>query len=821
MLVSKNWLKEYVFLPDSLDPKELALKLKLTTVEVEGITTQGEYLDHVVVGVVKKVEKHPSADRLHVCQVNIGNEEVQIVCGGSNVVEGMKVALGKIGAKVLWHGEGEPVVLAETKIRGVESFGMICGADEIGLSEMFPKKDEKEILDLSHLKDKPGTPLKQALQLDDVIFEIDNKSMTHRPDLWGHMGLAREIAAIDRKELRELNPPIVKPGKKDVIAVDVQEEGLCHRYMGVVLSGIEVKPSPEYIQKRLLAVGVRPINNIVDITNYVMLDIGQPLHAFDAEKILHVDGKQGVKHLIVRLATEGEKLSGLDGKVYTLTRDMLVIASEEKALAVAGVIGSEESSVTNETTTIILESANFAASSVRKTSQALNIRTESSSRFEKTLDPTLCELALRRAVQLLQEVCPTVEVVSNIIDQKHFSINQGPIILSLDTVAKKIGIEIEKKTVLDILTRLGFLVKEKKNILLVTVPTWRATKDIVLPEDLIEEIARVYGYEQIPATLPAFSIIPPVQDDVHAAERKIRAVLSQTKHFSEVYNYSFVSREWAMKIEGNTDHYLELDNPIAKDRPLLRRSLTLGLLENVESNLHRFDRVALFELGRVYKTEEAGERATPNGDELLPRQPRILGIIFAQKGVSVPFTAVSDALHAMFHRLGIAFSLEKNAHQVSYLHTGRMAHIIVGEQVVGYVAELHPAMQERIGVSERVAVAEIDIDHLVVTLAARVSTQYIPVAEYPTITRDIACVVDESVQHAQMHALLRSADSLIAAVELFDIYRGTHISAGKKSMGYRVVYQSHDRTLEALEVDKIHASVVKKLVKTFGATIRE
>lgn len=820
MLVSKNWLKEYVFLPDSLDPKELALKLKLTTVEVEGITVQGEYLENVVVGLVKKVEKHPSADRLQVCQVNIGNEEVQIVCGGSNVAEGMKVALGKIGAKVLWHGEGGPVVLAETKIRGVESFGMICGADEIGLGDAFPKKDEKEILDLSHLDAKAGTPLKQALQLDDVIFEIDNKSMTHRPDLWGHLGLAREIAAIDRKELHLPNPPIVKPGKKGVIAVDVEGETLCHRYMGVVLSGIDVQPSPEHIQKRLRAVGIRPINNIVDITNYVMLDIGQPLHAFDAEKVVGVTEQKGVKNIIVRAAKEGEVLRALDGKEYTLTPEMLVIASEEKALAVAGVIGGEESSVTGDTKTIILESANFAASSVRKTSQTLNVRTESSSRFEKTLDPTLCELALRRAVQLIQDVCPDVEVMSNVIDKKQVTLIPTTITITLQTIINKIGVAIEKKMVIDMLTRLGFSLKEKKDVFFVTVPTWRATKDVLLPEDLIEEIARLYGYEQIPATLPTFPITPPVLDEAHIIERKIRSVLSEGKNFSEVYNYSFVSREWAVQIEGNVDHYLELDNPIAKDRPLLRRTLIHGLLENVESNLHRCDRVALFELGRVYRTEEAGERATPNGDELLPRQPRMLGLVFAQKGVSVPFTVASDALHTLFHTLGIEFSLEKNTSDVSYLHTGRIAHIMVGGQLVGRIAELHPAVQERIGISLRVAFVELDIDRLVAH-AVRKPAHYGAVPEYPAIARDIACVVEASVQHADVYTLLRFADPLITDVELFDIYRGTHIEAGKKSMGYRVVYRSDARTLEASEVDKIHAEVTKKLVKKFSATIRE
>lgn len=817
MLISKNWLKDYVFLTDSFDPAELALKLKLTTVEVEGITTQGEYLDNVVVGLVKKAEKHPSADRLHVCQVHIGNEEVQVVCGGSNVVEGMKVALGKIGAKVLWHGEGEPVVLAETKIRGVASFGMICGADEIGLGERFPKKDEKEILDLSHLKHKPGTPLKQALQLDDVIFEIDNKSMTHRPDLWGHLGLAREIAAIYRKELILPKPAAVKAGKSRTLSVDVVEKTLCPRYMGVIIDNVTIQPSPTHIQERLLSVGIRPINNIVDITNYVMLDLGQPLHAFDASRVMV--GKEAVHaHLTVRLAEEGETIHTLDGKEYALSEEMLVIASAEKPLAIAGVMGGEESGVTDGTKTIILESANFNAVSVRKAAQAVNLRTESSSRFEKTLDPHLSDLALRCAVEMIVAACPGAVVASNIVDEKNFIMSQGPIILPLEVVEKKIGIAIDKKTILDILGRLGFTVKEKKNVLSVIVPTWRASKDVVAKEDLIEEIARMYGYDHIPATLPEFSIAPPLQYPAHRCARVLRTVLSQELQCAEVYNYSFVSREWIQHIGLDASAHIELDNPIAKDRPLLRRTLLAGLLENVEENMHRFDRVALFELGRVYKAEEAGERVTPNSDELLPRQAMMLGMVVAEKGNKVPFFTLRHAVDTIARHLHTSFTLENNNEIASYVHSGRTASIMCENVEVGQVYEIHPAVQEQIGVSERIAYAEIDIDLL--ALQVRDDVQYQSVPVYPSISRDVACIIDREITHAAISHSLASHDPLIASAELFDVYEGSHVEKGKKSMAYRITYRSTDRTLGTEEVEKVHASLIKKLTKEFGAVIR-
>jgi len=477
MLVSYNWLKKHVNINDNFSAEEVAAKLKSSTVEVEKVAYQGKNLESVVVGKVVTADKHPNADKLKVCQVDVGGENLPIVCGGSNVSMGMLVAVAKVGAKVQWHGEGELAELVPTKIRGVESRGMICASTEVGLGQMFPLKEEKEILDLSHFNFVVGTPLAEALKLDDYIFEIDNKSLSHRPDLWGHYGLAREVATIFNRDLNEYQTKEIKDNKEIKLEVKVEDEELCPRYMAVAVGGIKIGESPAWLKQQLLAVGLRPINNIVDITNYLMLDLGQPMHAFDATKI------NGHK-IIVRRAKEGEEFVALDESRHKLTSEVLVIADAKGPVALAGVMGGLESGVTGETQTVIFESANFNSTSIRKTSTRLGLRTDSAIRFEKSLDPNLAALALRRAVELTLELCPEAKVVSKVVDKKHFTLPIGPIEIALETFQQKLGVKLEEKEIIRILSKLGFEIKQKKTSLSVKIPTWRATKDISLAEDL-------------------------------------------------------------------------------------------------------------------------------------------------------------------------------------------------------------------------------------------------------------------------------------------------------------------------------------------------
>lgn len=820
MKVSYQWLKDYINLSDSLTPEELALKLITSTVEVESIEKQGKNLENIVIGEVKKVEKHPDADKLNICQVFDGVENLTIVCGGSNVVEGMKVALGKIGAKVQWHGEGELIELSKAKIRGIESFGMICASSEIGLGVMFPATDEREILDLSHLSVKTGTPVAQALDMDDVIFDIDNKSLTHRPDLWGHYGLARELSALYNHKLKEYKTKDIKSGKNFELVVKVEDKELCPRYMAVMIDGIKIEPSPAWLQKRLLSVGLRPINNIVDITNYILLDLGQPMHAFDARLLIDKESKESVANIIVRRAQNEEKFVTLDEKENELNSEMLVIANKEKSVALAGVMGGLDSGIVSDTGSIIFESANFEPACIRRTSTKLGIRTDSSSRFEKSLDPNMVEVALRRAVELTLELCPESNVVSNVVDESNFKLNQGPIELTYDFIDNKIGMQIDHKRIIKILISLGFEVKENKEGLSILIPTWRATKDISIPEDLIEEIARIYGYNNIEPTMPDFPIVSPEKNELRLLERKIKDILSLEAGYTEVYNYSFVSPQLLDKVGMDKEDFIELNNPIAKDRPYLRHNIWTGLVENVEENLHRVEVVRFFEIGKVFDKNNPGQRVSESSDDLLPRQDIKLGIAFAGKNIEVPFYELSGVLDILFDRLGLNYKLVASSNPADKIvHPGRGAEIKINDKVIGAVGELHPIIQQKLGIESRVALLEINVNDLLSVYTEK--NNYHPMSVYPEVTRDIAFVVDKKIIHEEIIEKIMAINRLIKKVELFDVYQGVKLGVDKKSLAYHIVYQSEEKTLTTEEVENVHEKVLESLEKNFKAEIRK
>ena len=824
MLVSKNWLSQFTTIPKKITPQQLGVDLTMHVVEVEDVIDEARFLENVVVGKVVEVKKHDNADTLHVCTVDVRDEKLQVVCGGSNVREGMFVAMGKLGASVRWHGEGEPIVLTKAKIRGVESFGMICASDEIGLGDMFPKQSEKEILDLtdiiaSRYSDNPdqqiGKPLSDVLELNDIVFDIDNKSMTHRPDLWGQYGMAREIAAMYGQSLKAYEPKKLKGletgnWKLDVAVKDVKA---CPRYMAVAIDGIEVAESPAWLKKRLMSVGVQPRNNVVDVTNFVMFELGQPLHAFDIKQLAN---KKGDVEIIVRKAKDGEEYTSLDDKKYTLTKEDLVIATKDKVVALAGVKGSNNSGVTNETTSILLESANFHAVTIRRTASRHGLRTDASARYEKSLDPHLCELALRRVVELLKEVSPKSVVSSTIVDQSDFSLDQGPIALDTEFVQRKMGVDLPATEMVRILTSLGFGVKEKKNTLSVMIPSWRATKDISIREDLVEEIARVYGYDNIVPTLPTFPIVPPKKNALRELETRLRTLLAYEGRYTEVSNYSFVSPDLLEKVGENVKDYLELDNPIAKDRPYLRRHLRENLLETVERNSHRFDVVSIFEIGKVFKKEQEGD--VDGQKNTLPKQDTLLAMAHAEKGDEHPFLHVSTSFTTVMTRLGLAVHFEKKSLDDVFVHPGRFAEVHVAGKKVGHIGEVHPMTANTLGLDARTAVLEVNLSEIVLLLTEK--TQYQPLSQYPSIERDVAFVVDKSAVHEDIAVALIKADPLTVDVALFDVFMGKNIGEGKKSMAYRITYRSDEKTLEGKDVDVVHEKIVAMLQKKFGAEIR-
>lgn len=811
MLISYNWLKKHVNLPDSISAAEVAAKLKAATVEVEGVEIQGKDLEGIVVGKVLSAEKHPNADKLKVCSVDVGSEQLPIVCGGSNVVAGMLVALAKVGAKVKWHGEGELVELKPVAIRGVESLGMICASTEIGLGEMFPLHEEKEILDLSSLKVKPGVPLAKALGLDDAVLEIDNKSLSNRPDLWGHYGIAREVAVLFNKKLSVYKTDKIKPGKDIELSVEVKDAKLCPRYMAVAMSGVSVGPSPQWLQKSLLAVGQRPINNIVDITNFVMMDLGQPMHAFDAANVANLG-------IVVRNAKDGEEFVTLDDEKRKLDSSMLMITDSEKSLAIAGVMGGLDSGITNNTTTIIFESANFDASSIRRTSTKLGLRSDSSARFEKSLDPNLTAVALDKAVKLVLECCPKAKVASKVVDESKFSLQQGPITIGLEFLESKIGAKLPKKEVVRILENLGFVVKVKGDDLSVIIPSWRATKDISIPEDLVEEIVRIYGFDKIVPQMPVFSITPPEENKLKKLERVVKNILVNSLAYTEVYNYSFISDAQITKIGDDKAKYLELDNPLSKEKPYLRRCLLLNLLENLENNQAGRGVLKLFEIGKVFRGEDPGMRAESKKDGLLPGQDTWLTTVCLDKKDSAPFWKARGVVEELMQAGLPNIKISQSGADGVARHPSRSAGLFVGEQQVGSVYELHPQATTNFGLEGRVGVVKLNLSALAELPEA--VKKYSPLVEFPAVERDLAISVKKGIAHADILAALMGADPLLQSVELFDVYEGKGVGEDYKSMAYHFVYQNAERTLVTEEVDRAHEKLIKILKEKFDASVR-
>jgi len=812
MLISYKWLKQFVDLPDSLTPEELGLRLTMSTVEVDGILKQGKGLEDVIVGEILEIKKHPNADKLSVAKVDVGaGAPRQVIFGQMAKIEvGNKVPMAL--APTVLPGNKE---IKKTEVRGVLSEGMLCLDQELGIL--------KEGVSIHYFgkEVKIGSPITKVLGLDDVIFEIDNKSVTNRPDLWGHYGIAREVAALFRKELKEYS--IKNTKKQDTnklqitnykLQIDIKDKENCLRYIGAMMGGIKIAPSPKWMQEKLTACGVRPINNIVDITNYVTLELGRPSHAFDRR-----DMKNDT--IIVRRAKQGEKFTTLDGQEREMTDQMCMVCDAERAVDLGGIMGGLNSEIKEDTTEIILELANFNPANIRRTANALGLRTEAAVRFEKGLPPYLAEVGMWRIINLIKELIPGAFLMSKIVDVNYQKEHLRKIELPMEFLDKKVGIKMEKKTVIDILQRLGFVVKAKKNVLSVIIPLWRPAKDISIPEDLVEEVARIYGYDNIKTELPMFSITPPEQNQLRLLERKMKDLLALEHGFTEVYNYSFVSPQLLDKLSIDYTDLIELDNPVAKDRPYLRVSLLPNLLENTEKNAHFADSVRLFEIGKIFEKNKPGMRVKANSDDLLPRQKTVLGVIYMAKGDNAPFYEMSAAIRGVLDKFGVKYELVeyKGEKMDKFIHPGRYAVVKIGDDIIGMISELHPSVQPALGIDNRVAMAEIGLDNLLMYVSD--ASNYEKISQYPSIVRDIAFVIDKKVQHADIVSALQAIDPLIRSIELFDVFEGANIGEGKKSLAYHITYQSDNKTLESSEVDKAHGKVFEVIEDKLGGEIRK
>lgn len=804
MLISLNWLKEFVDLPENLDPKELATELTIKTAEVDRVINEADAFENIVVGQILEIIPHPNADKLRVTKVSIGKENCQIVCGGSNLREGMYVAIAKPGSKVRWHGAGDLITLERTKIRDVESDGMICAGSEIGIPD--PTAKEKEILDLSAMKTAPGTPLSELLQKNDVIFEFDNKALTHRPDLWGHYGIAREIAVLTGAKLKPVKSSVKIPAKGEQIAVEVKDEKLCPRYCGLIIDNVKVGPSPDWLQKKLKATGHGTHNNIVDVTNYVMLELGQPMHAFDKAKIN--------KGIVVRTAKKGEMIPCLDDKIRELNEHMLIIADHEKPVAIAGVIGGANSEIGSFTTSIILESANFNSSSVRKTSTKFMLRTDAVQRFEKGLDPHLCELAIKRAAELILEICPEAEISGPITDVSNFSTTPLKITLDTEMARSKIGADISDKQMKEILESLEFEVKTgtKKGTFSVTVPTFRANKDIKIEDDIVEEIARIFGYGNIPATLPTLPTRLPQENTERFKKHRARELLSFGLGFDEVSNYSFYGKNEIERCLMKEEGHVKLLNYLSEDQTHMRTSMTPNLLKNLQHNVKNFDELRIYEIGRTYK--EIGQ--------FMPlEEKKIVGAILLKGKSDAPFYEAKGVLETIFKKFEITLPHPaKGMDCAPYAHPNKaISYIDVHGQTLGKVFMLHPVVVKNHDL-ENYSIGIFAVNFTELMKLAPQEKKYKKIGRFPSIEFDVSVLVDANIEIQTLKESIAKAEKhLITDVALFDIYQGQGIPSDKKAVAFKITLQAEDRTLTDNEMTETQKFVFKNL-EELGGVIR-
>lgn len=790
-LLSHAWLKEY--LPHGLSVEEFSARMTDAGNSVERIHRLAETFAHMVVGEVESVTNHPNASKLRIAMTNIGGQTVQIVCGGANLAQGQKVAVALPGARVRWHGEGDWVELKETEIRGSKSYGMICAAAELGF-EKLPQGDH-DIWDLSELTDAPaGTPLVNALQLDDVLLDIE--VTTNRPDAMAVIGQAREGSAVTGAALR-WSPPTLGKGKGSAPKVHVEDAELCPRYMAVRIDGVRVGASPWWMQKRLLLAGHRPINLIVDITNYVLLEYGHPLHAFDAATV------SGEK-IIVRRAKAGEQIEALDGKTYELTDTMLVIADVQRPIAIAGVMGGQASGTTEATTSVILESAAFDPVSVRRTSRALNLTSDAQQLFEKGLSTQATAPALARAMELIVKL--TGGTVSAVADVQAHAYRAPVFPFDPSRAVARIGVEIPVSDMLSMLECLGFSTKKKGKVYELTVPYWR-DRDIEDEVDFSEEIARLYGYARLPDVLPPGAPPEPSHDPVLAFERELKERLLGIG-CTEFYSLAFLSDVEVQAYGSPESEWVRLLNPLVSDQNLLRPSVIPSVLKAIAENQKRVPTAAVFEIAPEYRAVV--------GD--IPQQPLEAVIAVYGPDGAQNLSRLRGLLARLWRELGLKpWKMERQISDTRW-HPGRSADLLLGTNRVGTVGQISDALASASAVDGPVAVAHLHVEAL---LSHRTSRAYQPIPTFPDVRRDLAFVLPLRVEFAVVEQAIRAADPLVQAVELFDVYQGRGVSEGAKSMAVHLTLRAADRTLDAVEADAVIAKVESALALAFGATIRK
>ena len=792
-----SWIKAYV--PDlDVTPSEYTDALTLTGTKVEGYKELDKNLEKIVVGEILSIEKHPDADKLIICQVDVGNEKIQIVTGAPNVSVGDKVPVVLDGGKVAGGHDGSPlpengIKIKKGKLRGVESFGMMCSIDELGQDKnYFPDAPENGIYILP--KDaKVGSDAIELLGLRDTVFEYEITS--NRVDCYGVIGIAREAAATFKKKF--VMPQVKTTGNNenvnDYLSVEVKDETICKRYVARVVKNIKLAPSPAWMQERLRAVGIRPINNIVDITNYVMAEYGQPMHAFDYNLI------EGQK-IVVDRAKDGDEFETLDGAVRKLDSNILMINDAKKAVAIAGIMGGENSKITDDVSTMIFECATFDGTNIRLSSKRIGLRTDSSGKFEKGLDPNNAYDAMMRACSLVEEL-GAGEVVGGTIDVYPVKAVESRVAFEPERINKLLGTSISKEDMLEIFDRIELKYDKETNE--IVAPTFR--QDIHFMADLAEEVARFFGYDKIPTTLPKSSATIggiSMKLEIEELAREVAKFLG----FSEAMNYSFESAKVFDKLGLSKDsHYrkaIEITNPLGEDFRMMRTQAVNGILNSLSTNYNRRNKdVHLFELANIYIPKELPLKELP--DE---RMQFVLGFYGKEN-----FFDMKGVVEEFLYTLGITGKLYYDPSCTEeFLHPGRKADIVFDGVRIGYLGEVHPIVCENYKLGEKTYIAVIDLPNVIPFVSFDI--KYTGIAKYPAISRDISLVVPRSVLVGEIEdIILENGGINLESFNLFDIYEGDQIEAGFKSVAYSLTFRNKERTLLDADVNEVMDKILKKL----------
>ena len=793
MNTSLSWIKTYV--PDlDVTAQEYTDAMTLTGTKVEGFTELDADLDKIVIGQIDKIEKHPDADKLIICQVNIGTESVQIVTGAPNVKEGDKVPVVLDGGRVAGGHDGKMtpggIKIKKGKLRGVESFGMMCSIEELGSTrEMYPEAPEYGIYIFPE-DAVVGESAVKALGLDDVVFEYEITS--NRVDCYGVLGIAREAAATFQKKFC---PPIVEVKENDekasdYVKVTVEDPELCPRYCARVVKNVKIGPSPKWMQRCLASNGIRPINNLVDITNYVMEEFGQPMHAYDLDTIAN-------QEIVVRRAGKDEKFVTLDGQERIMDENVLMICDGEKAVGIAGIMGGENSMITDDVKTVLFEAACFDGTSIRLSSKRIGLRTDASGKFEKGLDPNNAQAAIDRACQLMEEL-GAGEVVGGMVDVCSETREPSRVKFEPEKINMLLGTSLTKEEMIDYLGRVELAYDEKTDE--IVAPTFR--QDIHCNADVAEEVARFYGYDKIPMTLPTGEATTgklPFKLRIQEVARDIAEYCG----FSEGMSYSFESPKVFDKLcipeDSDLRKVITISNPLGEDYSIMRTSTLNGMLASLSTNYNRRNKdVRLYELGNIYLPKSLPVTELPDERTMFTLGMYGKGDFFDMKGVCEEF----------FEKIGMKKKVTYDPNSGKpFLHPGRQANMIYEGKVVGYLGEVHPAVADNYSIGEKAYIAVIDI--LDVLEFAGFNHKYTGIAKYPAVTRDLSLVVPHAVLAGQIEEIFdQRGGNILESYQLFDIYEGAQIEKGFKSMAYSLVFRAHDKTLGENEI----SAAMKKIM---------